>query len=73
MSTALSALLPVFLLIAAGFALRHTVLREEAQWHGIARLTFFVLFPALIVGSLARADLARVPVLAVGARCSSQS
>jgi malonate transporter len=67
MSTALSALLPVFLLIAAGFALRHTVLREEAQWHAIARLTFFVLFPALIVGSLARADLARVPVLGVGA------
>jgi predicted permease len=67
MSAAFSALLPVVLLIAAGTLLRHTILRSEDEWKGIERLTYYVLFPALIIDTLARADLTRVPVLGVGA------
>ncbi len=36
------------------------------QWNGIERLTYYVLFPALIIDTLSRADLSRVPVVGVG-------
>jgi predicted permease len=67
MLAAFSALVPVILLIVAGFWLRRTILPEEMQWNGIERLTYYVLFPALIIDTLARADLASVPILGVGA------
>jgi malonate transporter and related proteins len=61
-----SSLLPVFLAIVAGTMLRRTIMPDEAHWIGLERLTYYVLFPALIVESLARADLASVPALGVG-------
>jgi predicted permease len=67
MSAAVSALLPVVFLIAAGVVLRHTVLREEEQWKGIERLTYYVLFPALIIDTVGRSDLSSIPVRDVGA------
>lgn len=66
MLAAFSALVPVILLIVAGFWLRRSILPEEMQWNGIERLTYYVLFPALIIDTLSRADLARVPILGVG-------
>jgi malonate transporter len=66
MLAAFSALVSVVMLIVAGFWLRRTILPEEMQWNGIERLTYYILFPALIVNTLARADLARVPILGVG-------
>jgi malonate transporter and related proteins len=61
-----SSLLPVFLAIVAGSLLRRTIMPDEAHWIGLERLTYYVLFPALIIESLARADLASVPALGVG-------
>ena len=66
MLAAFAALIPVILLIVAGFWLRRTILPEELQWNGIERLTYYVLFPALIINTLAHADLSRVPILGVG-------
>ena len=66
MLAAFSALVPVILLIVAGFWLRRTLLPEEMQWNGIERLTYYILFPALIIDTLARADLSRVPIWGVG-------
>ena len=66
MSAAFSALVPVILLIVTGLLLRRTVLPEEMQWNGIERLTYYVLFPALILDTLTRSDLSRVPILGVG-------
>ncbi|HSI38934.1 MAG TPA: AEC family transporter [Xanthobacteraceae bacterium] len=63
----LVALVPVFLIIALGVVLRHTLLREDAHWRGLERLTYFVLFPALLMVSLARTDLGGVAVLEVSA------
>ena len=66
MHAVLAALFPVFLLIVAGFLLRRFLIAEDAHWVGMERLLYYVMFPALLIGTLARADLTKVPVLAVG-------
>jgi len=66
MSSVLSALLPVFLIIALGTVLRLTLLPERASWDAFERLTFYVLFPALLFVSTATADLREQPVTSVG-------
>src|SRR6266550_8755532 len=66
MAIVVAALLPVFLLIVLGFVLRRSLMRLETQWHGLERLTYYVLFPALLIQTLVKADLTRVPVAGVG-------
>jgi len=66
MSPVIAALAPVFLLIVVGFGLRRSLMRLDAQWHGLERLTYYVLFPALLVQSLVKADLTKVPVAGIG-------
>lgn len=61
-----AALLPVFLLIVMGFVFRRVLLKEDAHWLGIEQLVYYVLFPALLFQTLARANLASVPVAGVG-------
>jgi malonate transporter len=62
----IAALLPVFLLIVLGFILKRSLMRLETQWHGLERLTYYVLFPVLLVQTLVKADLTTVPVAGVG-------
>src|SRR5205807_2352470 len=66
MAVVIAALLPVFLLIVLGFILKRTLIRPETQWHGLERLTYYVLFPVLLIQTLVKADLTRVPVAGVG-------
>ena len=66
MALVITALLPVFLLIVLGFILKRTLLRLETQWHGLERLTYYVLFPVLLIQTLVKADLTNVPVAGVG-------
>jgi malonate transporter len=66
MAIVIAALLPVFLLIVLGFVLRWSLMRLETQWHGLERLTYYVLFPALLIETLVKADLGKVPVAGVG-------
>jgi malonate transporter and related proteins len=66
MAVVIAALLPVFLLIVLGFALKRSLMRLETQWHGLERLTYYVLFPALLIQTLVKADLTKVPVAGVG-------
>src|SRR6185295_7835401 len=66
MAAVVAALIPVFLLIVAGFLLRRWLIAEDAHWVGLERLLYYVMFPALLVESLSRADLSKVPVFAVG-------
>ncbi len=68
MQTAL-ALLPDFLLILLGFALRRWLHLGDHFWTGLEKLVYFVLFPALLFNSIARANLAwseAAPLLGVG-------
>lgn len=66
MAIVIAALLPVFLLIVLGFILKRSLLRLETQWHGLERLTYYVLFPTLLIQTLVKADLGSVPVAGVG-------
>ncbi|KRR18120.1 transporter [Bradyrhizobium lablabi] len=66
MAAVIAALLPVFLLIVLGFILRRTLMRLDTQWHGLERLTYYVLFPTLLIQTLVKADLSSVPVAGVG-------
>ena len=66
MLAVVAALVPVFLLIVTGFALRRWLIQNDAHWIGLERILYYVMFPALLVDSLSRADLSKVPVLAVG-------
>lgn len=66
MVAVLGALAPVFMLIALGLVLRRILLTEDAHWLGLERLVYYVLFPALLILTLARADLGSVPVFDVG-------
>ena len=53
----LLALWPLFALIIAGFYLRRWNFPNEEFWPGAERLNYFILFPALLFSSLARAPL----------------
>jgi len=56
-------LMPVFGLIVTGCVLHRLHLISEEQWNGFERVTYLVLFPAVIIDTLARADLSTVPFL----------
>jgi malonate transporter len=43
------ALIPIFLIILLGFAIRHTSLIGAAVWPELERLTYYFFFPALLV------------------------
>jgi len=66
MAVVISALLPVFLLIVLCFVLKRSLMRLDTQWHGLERLTYYVLFPTLLIQTLVKADLSSVPVAGVG-------
>jgi len=66
MAIVIAALLPVFLLIVLGAVLKRTLMRLDTQWHGLERLTYYVLFPMLLIQTLVKADLSSVPVAGVG-------
>jgi malonate transporter len=60
----ISALLPVFAVIVLGYYLRRTGMLDASAWHGLENLCYFILFPVLLVKTLAvaaieSADIAR--------------
>jgi malonate transporter and related proteins len=66
MSAVLTALLPVFLLIGLGAFLKRTLLPDGRSWEAFESLTYFVLFPALLIVTTATADLREIPATGVG-------
>ena len=66
MAVVIAALLPVFILIVLGIVLKRSLMRLDTQWQGLERLTYFVLFPMLLIQTLVKADLSEVPVAGVG-------
>ncbi len=67
MLTIVNALLPVFLVIALGLAIRRAGLLENALWVPLERMVYFVLFPCLITQTLATADLAGIEIVPMAA------
>jgi hypothetical protein len=67
MPTMFQSLLAVFLVIAAGAVARRWFLPDEQVWKSTEKVTYYILIPALLIHSLASADLQSVPVLGVAA------
>jgi len=66
MATVIAALLPVFLLVALGFILKRSLMPLDTHWYGLELLTYYVLFPMLLIQTLVKADLTTVPIAGVG-------
>ncbi|HEB96530.1 MAG TPA: AEC family transporter [Sedimenticola thiotaurini] len=63
MLSVVSALLPVFLIILLGAGLRHSRIFDQPAWRGFENLCYFVLFPILLVKTLATARIGGAEVL----------
>ncbi len=63
MASVQQALGPLFLLIVAGALLGWKRFPGEGFWSELERLIYYVLFPAMLMSTLARADMASVPVI----------
>lgn len=57
------ALVPVFLVILIGYGLTRFRFATPDDWSHAERVVYFVLFPALIMSSIANADLSGLPIL----------
>jgi hypothetical protein len=68
MSTFLTAIVPVFVVIAIGYGFKYYDFPGDNFWHLAARITYFAFFPALLVDRLATAQLEDVSIglLALG-------
>lgn len=66
MAAVAASLIPIFLIILVGWLSRVTGFVSSAQWTGLERATYVIFFPALVIDTLAKADLASVPVAGVG-------
>lgn len=67
MGPVVTVILPVFLLIFLGWLLRRRDFPGDHFWAPAERLTYFVLFPALIATTLAQADFSRLAILPMAA------
>lgn len=65
MLTVFAALVPVFLLIVLGFIVKRALLKQDVMWIGLEHLVYYVLFPALLIDTLSRANLSSVPIAGV--------
>lgn len=61
----LSALLPTFALIVAGYVLRERKFLPDTFWPSAEKLTYFITFPALLLSNTAKADLGSLPLLGI--------
>lgn len=58
-------LLPTTLVIATGWLITRFKLMDDALWLGFERISYHVFFPALIIATLAKADLGMVDSVGV--------
>lgn len=65
MAAILGALAPIFLLILLGWAFRVRHWLTDAFWVPAEKLTYYVLFPGLLISNLAEARLDGLPVAAI--------
>lgn len=66
MGDILGALLPIFCLIILGYLFRYLNFPGDPFWPLAARVVYFVLFPALLINTLAEANLSDTAVIPLG-------
>ena len=67
MSVVVNALLPVLLVIATGHLVARMGIITGEQWRGIERIAYFVLFPAIIIATVAQTDFMALPAFEMSA------
>lgn len=67
MLSIINALFPVLLVILLGLLLKRSKLIEASHWTGIENLCYYILFPALLVKTLATAEIGSAEVLSFSA------
>lgn len=67
MNGILNALVPVLLVIAAGHVVARMGLITGDQWRGIEKIAYFLLFPAIIISTVARTDFMAIPAFEMSA------
>ncbi|MGL4404449.1 MAG: AEC family transporter [Notoacmeibacter sp.] len=65
MSTIFASILPIFLLIVGGYAIKSTGVMEEAGWRALDQLSFYVLYPVLLFVSIVGADFSTIAVFEI--------
>ena len=66
MSDLNAALWPVFLIILLGYGLSARGFPAKGFWPQAEKLTYYVLFPALLIDNLSGADMIGLPVFGLG-------
>lgn len=73
MTPVLGAVIPIVAILLLGKLISRTSVLSAEGWLGLESITYFVLFPALIVSKLAVADFSsvdwRMPTVLIGAQC----
>lgn len=59
------ALVPVLVLIVLGYLLKRSAFMSDEAWSGMEKLTYYILFPALMVHTLANQSVAGLPWLMI--------
>ena len=55
------ALVPVLVLIVIGYLLKRSAFMSDEAWSGMEKLTYYILFPALLIHTLANKSVAGMP------------
>ncbi len=61
MSAIATALAPILIIILLGYGLKRGDFLHDQSWSGIEKLTYYVLFPSLLVHSLGKQSIAGTP------------
>lgn len=64
----LDAILPIFVLILIGFAIRHYRLLSDEFWNDTEKFVYYVFFPAMLISKMSIADLSNtdaIPLISV--------
>lgn len=61
MTTYLTALTPIISLILLGYVLKRIQFISNEAWSGMERLTYYVLFPALLISTLGKQSIGDIP------------
>ena len=62
----LEALTPIFAIILLGFLISRTSISSQEVWQGLERLTYYLFFPALLVGRLSQTNFEVNELLEIG-------
>ncbi|MBH30446.1 MAG: transporter [Candidatus Marinimicrobia bacterium] len=65
MTIVLSAVAPIFGLISLGYLLRRFILKSDSLWGRAERITYYILFPALLVSKLTLNNTTETPLASI--------